>query len=336
MVDTLTYRRLHLDVPSDNSTRRIDDLNAKPETSENLPDEDYLLLLPPTIHGYDMYQHEWTELLVSRIADVVWNERAFDQLTLRGDSKAMLHVMARMHIEDDTESYRNNLGHTEQIILLHGSPATGKTFAAEAIAEVTKRPVYHISCSRIINEPGKAELSMKAISDLCNIWNCVAVIGDADVFFERRAQMDMERSAMISTLRRSLETFHNTLVMTTNRVGIFDESLFSRCQLIVHFPALTEESRTTVWHNLINKLGKNSTEVHVQITDDDIREIAATKLNNWEITNVIRTAAQLARMWGGHLDKHYIMTATNNTLQFSEYLDTVHGNNPPTFTPRSI
>jgi hypothetical protein len=325
MVDTLTYRRLHPDVPSDNSTRRIDDLNAEPETSGNLPDEGYLLLLPPTIHGYDMYQHEWTELLVSKIADVVWNERAFKQLALPRDSIAMLKTMTRIQTRHDPEPYRNNSRHNEQILLLHGGPGTGKTFAAEAIAEVTRRPVYQISCSRIISEPQKAELSLKAISVLCNTWNCVAVMEDADIFFEQRATGQMEHNAMVLTLIRSLELFQSTLILTTNRMDTFDKSLFSRCHLIVHFEPLTEESRGVVWRNLIDGLGEPFTGISFQIENDYIRELAAENLDNWEITNIIRTAAQLARVESEHSDKYHFMTATKCNLQFVKYVDMLRG-----------
>jgi hypothetical protein len=324
MIDTLTYHRLHSEVPLENSTRRSDGSDAGAETSWDMPNERFLLLLPPTIYGYDMYQHEWTELLVSKIADVVWNRYAFEQVALPWEGRDMLANMARIGIEDDAKPYRNHPEQNEQILLLHGGPGTGKSFAAEAIAEATKRPLYRISCTTIISAPREAEHSLKAIADLCNTWNCVAVMEDVHVCFKDRASSDRDRDTIVLILNRSLEFFHNTLILTTQSVCRIGQPVWYRCCLRVDFQELTDEGRTTIWSNIIGGRGMSSPPSYFKIEKYELRELAYEQLNAWEITYVVKSAVQLARVDSKHVDMHYLRTAIKNIVQFSNYLNMVN------------
>lgn len=74
------------------------------------------------------------KLLVDNAAPVTWNKKAFDRLVLGSKQKEMINALVRQQTEsnpmDDIISGKGN----GLIILLHGSPGTGKTLTAERCA----------------------------------------------------------------------------------------------------------------------------------------------------------------------------------------------------------
>lgn len=44
------------------------------------------------------------------------------------------------------------------------------------------------------------------------------------------------------------------LILTSNRVGTFDEAFQSRIQLALHYPALDAPGRRKIWHNFLDML----------------------------------------------------------------------------------
>ena len=119
---------------------------------------------------------------------------------------------------------------------------------------------------------------------------------EADVFLEQRTLNDLARNALVSSFLRVLEYYEGILVLTSNRVGIFDEAFKSRIQLAIHYTSLSMHQRTKIWGNFFNRL-KSMDEDGIDFLDleDHIEELARHKMNGREIRNVITTARQFAR-----------------------------------------
>ena len=124
------------------------------------------------------------------------------------------------------------------IILLHGGPGTGKTLTAESVAEFAKRPLYRVTCGDIGTDPQGVEEYLKSVLYIGSTWGCVVLLDEADVFLEERTKMDMQRNALVSVFLRVLEYYDGILILTTNRIGTFDEAFKSRIQLALHYPPL--------------------------------------------------------------------------------------------------
>ena len=60
---------------------------------------------------------------------------------------------------------------------------------------------------------------------------CVALLDEGDVFLEQRTLTDLDRNALASVFLRVLEYYEGILILTSNRVGTFDEAFKSRIQL---------------------------------------------------------------------------------------------------------
>lgn len=61
-------------------------------------------------------------------------------------------------------------------------------------------------------------------------WDCVVLLDEADVFLEQRSLMNLERNAFVSVLLRVLEYYDDKLILTSSRVGTFDEAFKLRIQ----------------------------------------------------------------------------------------------------------
>src|SRR5205814_9228541 len=91
------------------------------------------------------------------------------------------------------------------IMLLHGSPGTGKTLTAESVAEVAKKPLYRVTCGDVGTSAETVEKYLESVLILGSIWECVVLLDEADVFLEERQVTDLARNALVSVFLRVLE-----------------------------------------------------------------------------------------------------------------------------------
>ena len=202
-----------------------------------------------------------------------------------------------MHIEkDDTIGTDFMDGKGEGlIILLHGGPGTGKTLTAESIAELVERPLYRVTCGDIGTDAESVEKYLESVLYIGSNWKCVVLMDEADVFLEERTKLDMQRNALVSVFLRVLEYYNGILILTTNRIGTFDEAFKSRIQLALHYPPLDRDGRWEVWRNFVQSLSETGENINTGEISKKLDILARHKLNGRQIRNTVNTARQLAR-----------------------------------------
>ena len=242
------------------------------------------------------------------------------------------------------------------IILLHGGPGTGKTFTAESVAEIAKKPLYRVTCGDIGTKPQEVEKYLESVLYLGKIWDCVVLLDEADVFLEQRTLMDLERNALVSVFLRVLEYYEGILILTSNRVGTFDEAFKSRIQLSLHYDTLNKPQRSAIWKNFITRLKAMEEASASQKSDDTadtvdvarhgrdskshqalmsidyaeverhIEELAKIRMNGRQIRNIITTARQLAKYEQAQMTVSHLKRVIKVSSKFDEYLKKVTGN----------
>jgi AAA+ superfamily predicted ATPase len=110
------------------------------------------------------------------------------------------------------------------IMLLHGGLGTSKTLTAESVAEIAEMPLYNVTCGDIGTRLKEVEKYLQTVLVLGKAWNCVLLLDEADVFLEERTLSDLERNSLASVFLRTLEYYNGILILTSNRVGTFDEA----------------------------------------------------------------------------------------------------------------
>ncbi|KAI1132884.1 ATPase [Nemania abortiva] len=339
MVDTATFKEMHPPSEGTRHTPNRDDLGPEimlqdePDLSDN-----FFMCLPTTLSGFNMQKKEWVTLRVGFIEDVTWNEEAFKLLVIDESTKELVQAVVtnQLRAEDQADMIRgkgNGL-----FILLHGGPGTGKTLTAESVAEIARKPLYKVTCGDIGTKAEEVEKYLEVVLLLGKTWGCVVLLDEADVFLEQRSLSNLERNALVSVFLRVLEYYDGILILTSNRVGIFDEAFRSRIQLTLRYENLNQDQRHKIWGNFITRLEKlessrvvaTSLSSSTQTISDfgfdfkDIRahiaELSERNLNGREIRNAISTARQLAIYKREPLAYKHLERVIKEISKFEDYI----------------
>ncbi|KAJ0420809.1 P-loop containing nucleoside triphosphate hydrolase protein [Aspergillus carlsbadensis] len=301
------------------------ELDSQAMESENPPADPFLLLLPHEIKGFGFNDKKWRSLLVERIIAINWNKGAFDRLVMQHHKKELIEALVSVHSTsarstDIIEGKGNAL-----IILLHGGPGTGKTLTAESVAELTRKPLYRVTCGDIGTNAEEVEKYLESVLLIGTIWGCVVLLDEADVFLEERRETDLQRNALVSVFLRVLEYYHGILILTSNRIGTFDSAFKSRFQLAIHYPALDVNGRYEIWLNFINGLSKTFPNVNIDELKAKINDLASVSLNGRQIRNTVQTALQLADFRKETLEYRHFDRVIKVVDEFEKHIDTTRG-----------
>ncbi|KAK7549321.1 hypothetical protein BKA81DRAFT_143339 [Phyllosticta paracitricarpa] len=297
MVDMKTYNKIH----RAESIRKlegkfIEELDSNAMEREHPPREEiFYLLMPPNTFGFVMRVRKWHNIMVENMAEVQWEEQAFDSLVMEQTTKDLIKALVTSEIEESKTTDLMSGKGNGLIMLLHGGPGTGKTLTAESVAEYTRKPLYRITSGDIGTNPEAVERYLDVVLDLGKSWDCVVLLDEAEVFLQTRSLTDLARNALVSVFLRVLEYFQGILILTSNRVATFDEAFKSRIQLALHYEPLGKKERKQVWTNFITRL-ETLDESNVDAADlhKHVDELAAVNMNGRQIRNAVTTARQLA------------------------------------------
>ncbi|KAI0475739.1 hypothetical protein GGR56DRAFT_433186 [Xylariaceae sp. FL0804] len=332
MIDFSTYRRLHpesdTEQPETDPRRREQhgtyDTDIMAE--EDPPKNETIYLFPSTLIGYNLRLKKWVNIEVDRIRDVDWNKKAFESLVVDDETKHLVKALISNQIKTEKSTDLMSGKGNGLIILLHGGPGTGKTFTAESVAELAEKPLYRVTCGDIGTKPEDVEKYLESVLLLGKIWGCVVLLDEADVFLEERTLMDLKRNALVSVFLRVLEYYDGILILTSNRVGTFDQAFKSRIQLALHYENLKTPQRRKIWRNFFNRL-KDVGETAVDYDDlgDHIDELAKMDMNGRQIRNAITTARQMAQFDGQDFSYKQLQHVIKVASKFESYLKDVRG-----------
>ncbi|KAK5998541.1 hypothetical protein PT974_00921 [Cladobotryum mycophilum] len=325
MIDYETYRELHPD--ADEFTNESIE-SAEPMTEEDMkkdspPGNGLELVFPAKISGFSIQDKKW----IDYITPVTWNKVAFDRLVLKPVAKELIQAVVDVH---DTKEKSADLMQGKgngSLILLHGPPGTGKTLTAESVAELVQRPLYRVTCGDVGTDPESVENYLEAVLYIGKIWGCVVLLDEADVFLEERTLTDLHRNALVSVFLRVLEYYDGILILTSNRVGTFDEAFKSRIKLALHYTALEKADRRKIWRNFFKTLKETDPErVDFDDLDDHLDDLASIKLNGRDIRNAIAVSRELAQFRKNEkMNFEHIRHVIGIGEEFEKYLDKTNG-----------
>jgi len=199
---------------------------------------------------------------------ISFQTQAFDQLVLEEEKKELIRAVARnaggggFEDADDDSDYDEDFEDAgidvvankggASIFLLHGPPGCGKTLTAEAIAELLEKPLYIVTAGDLGISASEVETNLGSVLELCQTWDALVLIDEADVFLEARNSTEIARNALVCVMLRLLEYYSGCLFLSSNRAaGSIDAAIASRITVMLGYPKLDASGRGKVWKNLI-------------------------------------------------------------------------------------
>ncbi|KAK1907647.1 hypothetical protein P3342_005975 [Pyrenophora teres f. teres] len=273
----------------------------------------WLLLLDPYIAGYSLDTREFTKFYVDDIHSVKWNDWAFKRIVFAEDSKNLLLALVKSHKDIKTIGQDIIPGKGNGFVVhLSGPPGTGKTLTAEALADEARRPFLRIQAETLRSGGEDLETTLEDAFRLATEWDALLLIDEADAFLGTKN--DKRRSSLVRTLMTSLEYYSGLLFLTTNFPENIDEAFASRIDLHFEYPSLDRQARCKLLNNVTDFIKSSDTFTQsVDLSDDDIWDLARWKLNGRELKNAAKVASRLCSIKNESLSSRHLRIAIQHT-----------------------
>ncbi|MCW2540396.1 MAG: ATP-binding protein [Frankiales bacterium] len=195
--------------------------------------------------------------------------------------------------------------------LFTGSPGTGKTLAAQVIAEELSLDLFQVDLSAVVDKYiGETEKNLERVFQAAEALDVVLFFDEADALFGSRSEVrdarDRYANQEVAYLLQRMEHFDGITILATNLRGNLDQAFSRRMSFIVHFPDPDAETRARLWQNHIAQLDE------LDPKDPILVESLAEKveLAGGDIRNIVLSAAYDAVSDGQPIGMRHIVAAT--------------------------
>jgi AAA+ superfamily predicted ATPase len=175
-------------------------------------------------------------------------------------------------------------------VLFSGPSGTGKTMAAEIIANELCLDLYKIDLSQVVSKYiGETEKNLDRIFSEAQTSNAILFFDEADALFGKRSEVkdahDRYANIEIGYLLQRMEEYDGIAILATNLRQHMDEAFVRRIQMIIEFPFPDESFRCRIWKVMFPSETPISNDVDLDLL---AREI---KLPGGNIKNIAVAAA---------------------------------------------
>lgn len=242
---------------------------------------------------YAQIEHKLSEKTTRVKSNFTW-----DDLKMDADDKEIMRDMCNCvknrNIVLDKWNFSRVIPYGAGItVLFSGPPGTGKTMAAQVIANELNMELYKIDLSQIIDKyVGETEKNIRLIFEQAKKSSSILFFDEADAIFNKRMEAtgSNERFANIesSLLLQCIEEYSGITILATNNANFIDPAFIRRFKYYILFKEPDKEVRYEIWKSVIPK--------EAPLGDDvDLRELADTfEFTGAVIKNVVISAAYLA------------------------------------------
>ncbi|KAG6364152.1 hypothetical protein INS49_005750 [Diaporthe citri] len=291
MVDPSRFPKLD---SSSDPLRKPSCPRSKAFSPAETPDKD-LMFCHYRIIGFSFDQKKWSALAVSQLRDPEWNDKALDRVMMPPGKRELLRSLVSAHrAEDERHGGPDDVSKDKGrglAGLLSGPPGVGKTLTAEAVAEISRRPLYAVSAGELGAEGSDVERRLGKVFAAASSWKCVLLVEDCDVFLRRRDHVSLINSALVSIFLRRLESFQGLAILTTNRIEDIDKALLTRLHFKIHYGDLGSKQRLALWKSFLGLVKS--------LDEGKLQKIATDhEVNGHEIKNAVSCAKLIAQSRG--------------------------------------
>lgn len=197
-------------------------------------------------------------------------------------------------------------------VLFAGDSGTGKTMAAEVIANELALNLYRIDLSAVVSKYiGETEKNLRRVFDAAEDGGAILFFDEADALFGKRSEVkdshDRYANIEINYLLQRMEAYQGLAVLATNRKGALDPAFMRRLRFVVNFPFPGEPQRKRIWEKVFPR------QTPTERLDFDW--LARISLTGGSIQNIAINAAFMAAGAGSPVTMPLVLDAARGELR---------------------
>jgi ATPase family associated with various cellular activities (AAA) len=193
------------------------------------------------------------DLLAQRLdAKATWDDFVLPASETNALREICIHARQRVQVYDVWGfSARMNRGMGSSA-LFAGESGTGKTMAAEVIANELKLNLYRIDLSAVVSKYiGETEKNLRQVFDAAEDGASILFFDEADALFGKRSEVkdshDRYANIEINYLLQRMEAYSGLAILATNLKTSLDTAFLRRLRFIVQFPFPNVAERKRIW-----------------------------------------------------------------------------------------
>ena len=196
--------------------------------------------------------------------------------------------------------------------LFSGESGTGKTMAAEVIANELRLNLYRIDLSAVVSKYiGETEKNLRRLFDATEDGGAILFFDEADALFGKRSEVkdshDRYANIEINYLLQRMEAYRGLAVLATNMKSALDPAFLRRLRFIVNFQFPGRAERKEIW--------KKAFPVGVPKDELNFDRLAILNVTGGHIHNIALNAAFLAARAGSGVTMPIVLEAAKAEFQ---------------------
>ncbi|MFZ2162591.1 MAG: ATP-binding protein [Sideroxyarcus sp.] len=260
-----------------------------------------------------------TRHLLANLALHIQTKRNWQDLVVPEDADTQLREICaqfvhRQKVLDDW-GFGQKLSYGKGINVLFAGPSgTGKTMAAEIVANELGLDLYKINLAGVVSKYiGETEKNLDKIFAAAEHANAILFFDEADALFGKRTDVsdahDRYANIEVSYLLQKMEQYEGITILATNLRDNMDEAFSRRLAFIVHFPFPNEAQRHRIW--------AGAWPATTPLADDIKLDVLAKqfKLSGGNIKNIALASAFLGATDGVQISEQHVILAASREYQ---------------------
>ena len=193
--------------------------------------------------------------------------------------------------------------------LFTGASGTGKTMAAEVLANELSLDLYRIDLSQVVSKYiGETEKNLRRVFEAAEEGGAILLFDEADALFGRRSEVkdshDRYANIEVSYLLQRMEEYRGLAILTTNMKEALDPAFLRRIRFVVQFPFPDTRHRSLIWERVFPE--------ETPVEGLEFVKLARLNVPGGNIRNIALSAAFLAAEDGGVVQMKHLLRAARS------------------------
>jgi hypothetical protein len=190
--------------------------------------------------------------------------------------------------------------------LFSGPSGTGKTMAAEILANHLQLDLYRIDLAGVVSKYiGETEKNLRNVFDAAEQSGAILFFDEADALFGKRSEVkdshDRYANIEVNYLLQRMEDYRGLAILCTNRRAALDRAFLRRLRFLVEFPFPDGENRRRIWSKVFP--------TQAPLAGVDLEALARLEITGGNIHTIALNAAFLAAGEGTNIRMEHILHA---------------------------